>query len=160
MRIMGIDASTKSTGWSIFDGGRLETYGCITATSSDVFKRIHKIASEIGQLLDENKIDKIIIEDILPASVGNNIDVYKKLTFLQGFLLDEFHKREIPYEYVVASHWRKKCGLHTGKYNKRTNLKQQSIEFVKEKWGSSVNDDIADSICIAYSAAKDEELAF
>ena len=37
MRVMSIDASTKSTGIAIFFDGKLETYKCLTESSKDVY---------------------------------------------------------------------------------------------------------------------------
>ena len=51
MRILSLDASTHSTGWAIFDGTKLEQYGCIAASGKDLVKRIQKMISEINNLL-------------------------------------------------------------------------------------------------------------
>ena len=43
MIVLAIDASSKSSGWSIFEDGKLKEYGCITASSTDLIKRIQKM---------------------------------------------------------------------------------------------------------------------
>ena len=47
MIIIGLDISTKSTGYSVWGNGKLVTSGCAAASSSNVYKRIKKITTEI-----------------------------------------------------------------------------------------------------------------
>ena len=47
MIIIGLDISTKSTGYSVWRNGKLVTSGCAAAASSNVYKRIKKITTEI-----------------------------------------------------------------------------------------------------------------
>ena len=51
MKILSIDASTKSTGWAVYEDSQLKDYGCITSSSTDLFKRIHKMVDEIAEIL-------------------------------------------------------------------------------------------------------------
>ena len=150
MILMGIDASTKDTGYSIFDNSKLIKYGNIAASSSDVIARISKITKELQQILTQYHPDKVYIEDIMPADVHNNIEIYKKLTYLQGFIVTILHSLNIPYVLITASHWRKACGIKTGAKIKRATLKEEDINFVAVKFGITTNDDIADAIGIGW----------
>ena len=53
MNILSLDASTKSTGFAVYQGTELKHYGCITSSSTDLFKRIHKMVDEIKPLIQE-----------------------------------------------------------------------------------------------------------
>lgn len=152
MKTLALDASSKSTGWAIFDGQKLEKYGCITATSSDLYKRIEKMGTELTTILNENKIDKVIIEDVVPDDVRNNGTVFRALMHLQGHLCMVLDKAGLKAEFIIAAHWRKLCGIKTGAGIKRESLKPKDIEFVKNQFGLNVNDDIADAICIGFAA--------
>ena len=44
------------------------------------------------------------------------------------------------------------CGIKTGAGVRRESLKPKDIAFVKSQFGITVNDDIADAICIGFSA--------
>ena len=44
------------------------------------------------------------------------------------------------------------CGIKTGAGVRRESLKAKDIAFVKSQFGIIVNDDIADAICIGFSA--------
>lgn len=156
MKILAIDASTKSSGLAILEGLKLEHYSCVTATSTDLFNRIHKMVDAIKELLKNNKIDKIIMEEVRPETGAHNIKTHKALLYLQGAIAlmahDDFPKIEIIYLY--PSEWRKLCGIKTGSGVKRETLKAKDIEFVKQEYGITVNDDIADAIGLGYAYAK------
>lgn len=152
MITLAVDSSTKSTGIAIYNNQELKHYSCITASSTNLFKRIHKMQDEIENIIKEYKPDKVIIEDVVPDDVKGNQTVFKALMYLQGYLVEIFNKYELPYEFMVASHWRKLCGIKTGAGIKRESLKPKDIAFVKNQFGISVNDDIADAICIGFAA--------
>lgn len=155
MLVLALDLSTKQSGYSIFENQELKTYGCITASSTNLFKRIDKMVQEIEKILKDNKIDKVVIEDVYPDDVQNNISVYKKLTYLQGFilhLLDRYNIKDADIKFYTSSEWRKKCGIRTGRGIHRESLKPKDIAFVKNQFGLTVNDDIADAICIGFAA--------
>ena len=66
MKVIAIDASTKSTGVAFFDEQQLIDFICITAGSSDLIKRIQKIVKELNEFLNKYPADKIILEEVLP----------------------------------------------------------------------------------------------
>ena len=152
MITLAIDASTKSTGWSIFDGQDLKDYGCITASSNNLFHRIHKMVDELKKIIEQHSVKEIAIEDVIPDDVHHNQNVYKALTYLQGYLLELFDEMSIKkITFYVSSEWRKKCAIHTGRGIKRESLKPLDIAFVKNQYGLDVNDDVADAICIGFA---------
>jgi tRNA A37 threonylcarbamoyladenosine modification protein TsaB len=51
MNILAIDASTKATGIAIFKDKEFLGKGCITASSTDLFKRIHKMVDKIDEIV-------------------------------------------------------------------------------------------------------------
>jgi Holliday junction resolvasome RuvABC endonuclease subunit len=152
MITLAVDASTKSTGVAIFDNQELKHYECITASSTDLFKRIHKMQDEIEKIIKEYKVEKIVIEDVIPEDVHGNQNVFNALKWLQGYLVEVFVRNKLPYEFMVASHWRKLCGIKTGSGVRRESLKPKDIAFVKNQFGISANDDICDAICIGFAA--------
>lgn len=161
MKILSLDLSTKSSGWAIFEDKKLINHGCITSSSTDLIKRIHKMTDEIKQILINNqKIEKIIVEEVRPEGgygVGNQ-KTHKALMWLQAavaFLIhDNFSSVEI--EYIYPSSWRAKLGIKNGRGIKRTTLKEADITFVKNTYNILVNDDEADAICIGLAYFQDE----
>lgn len=155
MKILGVDASTKSTGYSVFDGNTLKTYGCITSSSTDLFKRIHKMVDELNILIKENQIEKIILEEVRPDDIGgrSNLATHRALMWLQGAIAMMVHDNypKVTIEYMYPSEWRKCCKIKTGRGVVRETVKQRDIRFVEETFGIKVNDDIADGIGLAYA---------
>ena len=153
MRILAIDASTKSTGWAIFNNTKLETYGCITSSSTDLVKRIYKMIDELKEIIKNNKIEKIIMEEVRPEQGLQNIKTHKALMYLQAAITflqhDSFPNVEI--KYVYPSEWRRVCGIKTGSGVRRESLKPKDIAFVKKEYSIDVNDDIADAIGIGHA---------
>lgn len=153
MTVLSLDLSTKSSGWAIFIDKKLESYGCITASSTDVIKRIQKIIDELKIEMNKYKIDKIIVEEVRPEGNGTNQRTHKVLMWMQAALEFMVHDnfKNIPIEYIVPSSWRAKCGIKNGRGVRRDSVKQYDINFVKETYGIEVNDDIADAIGIGHS---------
>lgn len=152
MKVLALDISTKSTGYAVFDDGELVQSGCITATSASVLERIEKITKELEEKVDIDSIDKVIVEDPLPASCGHNMTVYKALTYAQGSIASMLHRHnKLKMEFFTSSEWRAKCGIHTGRGITRDILKQLDIDFVKENYNKTVNDDEADAIGIGHA---------
>ena len=153
MRVLAIDASTKSTGVALFEDTKLIKYDCLTASSNDLIKRIQKIISQLNNFLNGEQIDKIILEEVRPEDRIQNIKTPRALMWLQAaiaFLMHETQpKAEI--EYVYPSEWRAKCGIKNGRGVRREAAKEHDIKFVKDTYNITVNDDIADAIGIGHA---------
>ena len=153
--IMSLDVSTKSTGLAIFDNNKLIAYKLITATSTDLIKRIQKITKEIQETIEEyNGIDKLILEEVRPEnSVGLNTNTHRALMWAQAAIAFMVHDNypKITMDYIYPGTWRKDCGIKTGRGIKREMLKKADIQFVKDNYNLDVNDDIADAICIGHA---------
>ena len=151
MKLLSLDASTKNSGWAIFEDTTLLAHGCISAASADLVKRIYTMTEGILNILKKYPdIKRIVLEEVRPEQGLQNIKTHKALMYLQAaitFMLhDNFPKVEIIYVYPSA--WRKACGIKTGSGIRRETLKPLDIAFVKEKYNIEVNDDEADAIAI------------
>lgn len=157
MKIISLDLSTKSTGYAIFNDTELAGYGELKAASADVIARIYKIIDQLKEIIKDNlDIQKVIIEEVRPedkTSNAKNIHTQKVLMWLQAALVFMIHDfcPKASIEYVYPSSWRTKCGIRTGRGIKRNELKMLDIEFVKEKYNITVNDDAADAIGIGHA---------
>lgn len=152
MITLALDLSTKSSGQAIYDGQKLKDYGCITSASSNLYTRIDKMIEELKNILTKEEVDAVVIEEVLPEDVRNNQSVFKALMYLQGFVCHTLNHFKLTPTFVTASHQRKMCGIRTGAGVRRESLKPKDIAFVQSQFGIKVNDDIADAICIGFSA--------
>lgn len=161
MNILSLDLSSKSSGWAVFEDNKLMDYGCITSASTDLIKRIYVMRDGIQEVLNKYTIDKVYVEEVRPqGGFGTgNIQTHRALMWLQAaiaFMLHDFDKKII-LEYVYPSTWRATIGIKNGRGIKRESLKQADIAFVKERYNISVNDDIADAICLGVSQLEPEK---
>ena len=161
MNILSLDLSTKSSGWAYFEDRELKDHGCITSASTDLIKRIYIMRDGIAEILDKHAVTKIVVEEVRPEGgygVGNT-KTHRALMWLQAataFLIHDKYSN-INIEYIYPSSWRATLGIKNGRGIKRTTLKEQDIQFVKEKYNIVVNDDEADAICIGLSQYQEKD---
>ena len=114
---------------------------------------------QLSKLIKNNKIDKIIMEEVRPEY---NSHTNKVLMWLQAVIVVAAYQinPNIEYEFVGASEWRAAIKIKQGRGVKRQELKPQDIQYVENKYHLSVNDDEADAICIfdAYWQKFDNEI--
>lgn len=155
---IAIDASTKSSGVAIFKNQQLIQYECIIQSSKDVLFRIKNMTSAIESIYNIYKDNEtqIIMEQIIPDNLNEveewtkNQQTFRVLFYLQAAIVLMFHNYNKTVEFIGASSWRKKCGIKQGGV-KRDTLKMRDVQFVQNAYNISVNDDIADAICIGHS---------
>lgn len=151
MKIMSIDASTKSTGVAIFEDGKLIDYQNFVESGADTLRRIKNMAQRIEDYYLQYKPNVVIMEDVLPSDVGNNQKTFKPLIYLQSEVVMKLHEHKQTVEFMNVNTWRSIIGIPVGRYAKRELVKQKSIEFIKKKYGIDANDDVCDGICIGYA---------
>ena len=160
MTVLSLDLSTKSSGWAIYQDSKLIDSGYITATSTNVYNRIQKITSELELIVKKYNPTKVYSEQPEPASVGNNMDVYRKLTFMHGDVCIMLNHYQLRMELCTSSHWRSLVGIKTGRGIKRDSLKPKDIAKVKQIFNKTCNDDQADAILIGLAYVKQNGCAF
>lgn len=78
----------------------------------------------------------------------------RQLSQLQGVIIGFCQMCDIPYEIFYPSAWRKMLGFKQGSGTKRSDLKQQAIDMIYDRYGISVTNDEADAICIGIAYIK------
>ena len=165
---IAIDASTKSTGIAVFKNQALIQYECITQSSKDVILRIKNMTDAVEKIYNtyQGNDIQIVMEQIIPDNLNDvkwskNQNTFKALFYLQAAIVLMFHHYGKEIELVGASTWRKNCGIKQGGAT-RDLLKQRDVQFVKDTYQITVNDDIADAICIGHAKInqKPEPAAF
>lgn len=157
MYIIALDCSTKSTGVAIFNSITKELLGksCISASSTDLYKRIHKMTDAIVKIVEGLYDDGVILvmEEVIPDH-SKNQHTFKALMYLQALIHIEMHDQfpKVQIELVYPGTWRSICGIKTGRSVVRETVKEADVRFVQETYGLSVkNDDEADAICIGHA---------
>lgn len=155
MKILAIDASTKSCGIAVFDGKKLIHYDCFTNSSTILIKRIKSITKEIKEIIEKYEIEKVVLEEVRPEDnkAYANIKTHRALMWLQASIAFAAYdvSSKISIDYLYPSEWRKICGIKNGRGIKRETLKIADKQFAKDKFNLDVNDDIADAVGIGYA---------
>lgn len=151
-RILALDQSTNTTGWSLFEDGKLLNYGQWTSTGNETIQKISCVKTWLSTMVDKHHPDKIVLEDIQLQSYitsnnnsGDMVLTYKKLAALQGVLCNFLYENGISYTIVPPATWRE----HSNIKGKTRNDKKKSAQIrVKNIYEIEVNVDVAEAILI------------
>lgn len=160
MKTLAIDASTRATGIAVFQDTKLIHYQCITATDGDTLNRIMKMTLRIRDLNNTYSPNHVVMQQVLPQDVKHNQKVYKALIYLQAAIVLQLHNWKQKVDFIHVSHWRKVCGIKTGRNVKREELKNASKTLVKQTYNIDVNDDVSDAILLGTAYIKENRSAF
>ena len=144
VKLLSIDSSTSSTGYSIFIDGKYEKSGCIDLKNYKEDK-LQKMVDSLFHLIDTEAPDIVVAEEMV---VTRNAQAARNLTMLLGAIYGKCFEKQIFWFVLRPTQWRKL--IDDGKKpRKRDELKEWSKQKVFEMFGiENVNDDISDSILI------------
>ena len=154
--LIALDESTTCTGYAVFDDGELIEHGIFSFKSKDVLERVSLIMEEIEELIKTYKPDNIVIEDV---QITMNAATAKSLLGLQFMIEVYAHRNNISCETYRTTKWRKILGLSNSRALDRKAKKQETIDYVKDKYDIEIlKDDESDAIAIgtAYLLEREE----
>lgn len=153
MKILSFDQSTNLTGFALFDNGDYVDSGVIDKhTIKDTDKRVAAMGLDICKKIKEYKPDAVIIEDIQKQS---NTKTVIHLARLQGCIILYCASKGIDLKILHPSEWRRILSYEQGPKVKREQLKEQSINYVKEHLGfDNFSEDRCEACCIGIAANK------
>ena len=149
VKMVSIDSSTNQTGMALFEDGKYSTHTLLDChLYRDTDERINTMIKGIITTLQEWKPDIVWIEQ---PKGQMNVEMTRKLSEILGAVRMWCVWRDREYHEIMPSVWRKYLpGFDQGK-KKRSELKQQAIDYVKDKLDIVADTDSADSICIGLS---------
>lgn len=164
MRTLGIDASTKCTGYAIFEDGELIKYGKVSSDANDNWReRVVFMMKEVAHIAKDFCVDQIVAE--VPVKTLANVNTLEQLFSLHGALLGISAVLHIKFIPMDVNAWRKNIGIlkdiPKSTKDKRAILKERSIKMANELYGLDLvwksagskfnDDDISDAILIAHT---------
>lgn len=145
-RVLGLDAATNTTGYSLFDDKVLVAYGTFSTDQTlGTTERINQVKHWLESLREGCEPDAIGIENIQYQQFSG-VKTFQTLANLQGVLADFCFENNIPCEFAYPSTWRSYLGICHG--DRREEAKKQAQEKVKTLYGFATTQDEADAICI------------
>lgn len=143
MKIISLDQSTSKSGYSIFIDKELIDYGIIRPSKKISNDNKISMLIRLSEFIKKENPDILLIEDVyMKKGKTFNIKTHKTLSNLQGMLIAYCVLNNIKYEIIHPSSWK------NGIVGKKKISKEETQEFLKEKYNKEFKEDIADSICI------------
>ena len=158
-RILALDQASITSGWSVFDGEKLVSYGHWSSEGTHSTERIGQTKYWAASMIAKWKPDMVILEDIQLQKYtgspdgGDMVVTFKKLAHLQGVLKNYLFEIGIPYKVVSPSTWRSHSNI---KGKQRTDRKKNAQLKVKSLYDINVDNDTADAILIGRWAANEQ----
>ena len=147
IRLVSIDGSTQKTGIAYFCNGKyIEHILLDFSKDKNMENRFESMSKEIWKILDDYRPNIIYIEETYMA---NNPQTSKILTRLQGVVYAWCINNACEFNTIRPTQWRKQLN-----FQKREQLKKQSLQYVLDNYGLEVTDDESDAICIADAVIK------
>ena len=145
-RMVSLDTSTNKSGCALFVCGQLEEYNLIDLSKMgwQLDDRINGMGRQLIGMLNHWKPNMVYIEE---PKGHQNIELVRKLSEILGIVRGYCITHDVYSSEIKPSEWRKYCSLDQGG-KKRAELKAASVDYVKNKYGIEVNDDVSDAICI------------
>lgn len=139
----------------MFNENQLIKYDIIDLhKDKDIEHRFPIMIKEISNYIVKNAPDCVVFEDI---SLQTNVSTLVLLAQLQGAIMQTCIINNIEYYTLKSSSWRKILNFRQGRNIKRPELKQQAKDFVKNKYGLELKEDICDAICIGEAFIKENK---
>lgn len=148
IKILTLDSSTSSTGWSLYIGNNLKDYGLINLkkiTNSE--ERVKTMTLTIYDLIKKINPDVVVVELTV---VTRNPQVQRVLSMLLGCVAGKCYEKNILFYPLRPTEWRKLVKDKDEKLpRKRDELKLWGINKVKEIFNICIeSDDVSDAILI------------
>lgn len=144
MKIIGLDQSTKLTGWSLWQDKQLVEHGVLTVKVKENLPlvRMEEMYNLLKELTNKHKPDFVVLEAV---QFQNNFNTYGQLSQLQGVIFPLLFERDIGFVICEPTKWRSFFSI---KGRKRAEYKEAAIQMVKDKWDVDATEDEAEAILI------------
>lgn len=153
MKILAFDQSTRLSGYAFFENGKYIESGIVDMSKStlETPERSFMMAKELWKIIKKYKPDHLVIEDVQQQSNPKTVVVLARLS---GMIIGYAEAHNVQVHIVPPSQWRKVLGYSQGAKVKRQELKQQSIDYVKNNFGLVLSEDEAEAVAEGYAAHK------
>ena len=145
MRILALDQASRTSGFAIFEDGKLYDYGTFTCADDNIGERLFKIREKVAKIIADYGIDFVAFEDIQLQNNVNNVQTFKVLAEVFGVIYELVTELKLPNEIVFSGTWKSACGV---KGRTRPEQKKNAQAFVTNTYGVKATQDESDAICI------------
>lgn len=153
MKILAFDQSTRCSGYSYFVDGQYIESGVVDMSKSklETDERSFEMAKKLWKIMKKYKPDHLVIEQVQNQSNTKTVIILARLA---GILIGYAKAHNVEVHIVEPTKWRRALSYRQGAKVKRQELKQQSIDYVKEHIGKELPEDESEAVCIGFAAHK------
>ena len=157
MRVISFDQSTRCSGYAVFEDGQYVCSGVIDMSKSDLDtqERSFEMAKAIWRLIKKYEPQYLIIEDVQNQSSTKTVII---LARLQGMILGYAEAHGVQTYILAPTAWRRILNYSQGPKVKRAELKKQSENYVKNKYGFVKSEDENEAIALNDAARQKFDL--
>lgn len=148
MKVLGLDVSTKSTGWFITK----PSCGIIAPAATLSFEeKLVWFRAELSKILDKHKPDVVVIEDAYYRPGFGSIHTLKALVKFAGVAQELCASKGIQTVIITATSARKHCcGAQEGKFKKQEVFNFFKTKYNLDDWTYNKHNDITDAMALAW----------
>lgn len=152
-RVLSFDQSTRLSGYAYFEDGQYVESGVVDMSKSqlETDKRSFKMAKELWKVIKKYKPEYLILENVQQQSSVSTVIILARLA---GMIIGYAEAHNVHTHILLPSQWRKALRYSQGAKVKRQELKQQSIDYVRNNLGLELSEDECEAICINEAAHK------
>ena len=154
MRILSLDQASYTTGYTVFDTGKIIKVSHFDCIGDDLADRLVQFREKITNLINGYEIDEVVCEDIqLQDKNGKEVGIktFKILAEVLGVLCELLQELDMDYTIVPPIVWKATFKI-AGKG--RTEEKKLAQKYVLNQYGIKCTEDEADSVCIGLHLLK------
>lgn len=153
MKVLSFDQSTRCSGYAYFEDGKYIESGVIDMSKSrlETDKRSFEMAKELWKIINKYKPQHLVLEGVQQQANPSTMIILARLA---GMIIGYAEAHNIETHILLPSQWRKQLGYSQGAKVKRQELKQQSIDYVKENFGLDLPEDQCEAIAEGVAAHK------
>lgn len=138
MTLLSIDASSKKTGYALFENTQLVDFGLWRYEGKDDNwrDRIKWMGTQLSTYIKSHKINHIVVEDVPPTSTVNNSQTVKVLSALQGYIIAIGVMENIEVTFLPVRTWKLHMGMdltHSKEYQSFKKQYPNLVKFNKDK---------------------------
>lgn len=147
MRVLSMDQSTRVSGWSLFDDNEYVCSGVVDMSKSELGtdERSFEMAKSLWTIIKKYKPEHLIIENVQQQTSPKTVII---LARLQGMIIGYAEAHGVKTHILLPTQWRAALHYSQGAKVKRAELKKQSIDYVKVKYGLSLSEDECEAIAL------------
>lgn len=152
-RVLSFDQSTRLSGYAYFENGQYIESGVVDMSKSQLGtdKRSFEMAKELWKVIKKYKPEYLILENVQQQSSVSTVIILARLA---GMIIGYAEAHNVQTHILLPSQWRKALNYSQGAKVKRQELKQQSIDYVKQNFGLDLPEDECEAICEGIASHK------